>query len=505
MPTAADFEREKAALKTLLESGVFHRAPNLAQLLSYICSKYFEGEAEQIKEYNVAVEALGRPPNFDQKRDSIVRVEANRLRKRLREYYENEGANQPVHIIIPLGQYVPKFVPRDSAEENAVDLPEQSTEVAPAAAIPGPETSAGKAWRPWMILTIALGTAVIIVPWSLGVARKKAVTAAKDFAPKPQEAEEIRILAGVESGNLTDGAGHVWLADRYYHGGTASRSLNHPIVGALDPLLYQSRREGTFGYDIPLKPGVYELRLHFAETLYGVGNLAGGGETSRVFSVLANGRPLLRDFDVIADAGAGTADIRAFKNVSPDTDGELHLRFEPINNLAFLNAIEISPGIPGRMKPIYMVAREREYIDKNGVHWAPDSFVRGGQLILRSEVLVRAPDQDLYRGERYGNLTYVIPVPQGRYAVTLHFAETWFGPNKPAGGGAGSRLFDILCNGIALARNFDLYKESGGSDREYLRTFHGLEPNHQGKIVISMIPAKNYACINALEVVDESK
>src|SRR5579863_3554576 len=101
MDSTTEFEQEKHEYQTLLASGIFDRAPNLAQVLSYVCGKYFEGAAEQIKEYNIAVEALGRPVGFDQKRDSIVRVEAHRLRKRLREYYESEGSGHNVRIEIP--------------------------------------------------------------------------------------------------------------------------------------------------------------------------------------------------------------------------------------------------------------------------------------------------------------------------------------------------------------------------------------------------------------------
>src|SRR2546423_9905543 len=111
MQAAADFHREKHELDAILASGILNRAPNLAHLLSYVCAKYFEGAAEQIKEYNIAVEALGRPADFDQKRDSIVRVEAHRLRKRLREYYEADGADHAIRIDIPPGQYAPRFLP----------------------------------------------------------------------------------------------------------------------------------------------------------------------------------------------------------------------------------------------------------------------------------------------------------------------------------------------------------------------------------------------------------
>ena len=115
MPIQADFELERSEVQALLASGIFNRAPNLVQILTYICSKYFDGLRDEIKEYNIAVEALGRPADFDQKRDSIVRVEAHRLRKRLREYYEKEGAGHLVRIEIPSGQYAPRFIVKETA------------------------------------------------------------------------------------------------------------------------------------------------------------------------------------------------------------------------------------------------------------------------------------------------------------------------------------------------------------------------------------------------------
>src|SRR5262245_36756496 len=111
MQAAADYRQERHELDAILASGILNRAPNPEHLLPYVCAKYFEGTAEQIKEYNIAVEALGRPADFDQKRDSIVRVEAHRLRKRLRSYYEADGADHAIRIDIPPGQYAPRFLP----------------------------------------------------------------------------------------------------------------------------------------------------------------------------------------------------------------------------------------------------------------------------------------------------------------------------------------------------------------------------------------------------------
>jgi hypothetical protein len=65
-------------------------------------------------------------------------------------------------------------------------------------------------------------------------------------------------------------------------------------------------------------------------------------------------------------------------------------------------------------------------------------------------------------------------------------------------------VFDILCNGVTMKRNFDIFKEAGGSNRAFSLVFHHLEPNPQGKLMVLMIPRRNYACINAIEVEDES-
>ncbi len=536
-PTASDVA-EKNELQSVLNSGIFHRAPNLANLLTYVCAKYFEGAVEQIKEYNIAVEALGRMADFDPKRDSIVRVEAYRLRKRLREYYEAEGATHSLRIEIVPGQYVPQFLrqaaPQPSLTEEAVvvadflaiepEAPPQALIAARPAEIqavvplqrpasfippvplppllPPPQRNRGGMWMAIalaaLLLTAGLVWRQVLIPPS-----KAAVSSVGDITAAP--GQEVRFLAGLENGTYIDRFGRTWQSDRYFQGGDAFDSKDHPIIFARDARLFRTRREGAFSYDIPLPPGDYELRLYFVETLYGENNVAGGGETSRIFNVSANGVEILGGFDVVADAGASTPDIRAFKDISPASDGKLHLHFVPVTGLAMVSAIEITPGVPGTMRPIRFVSRDHPYTDKQGRTWEPDSYSRGGQLVMRPNPVAGADDPDLLHGERFGNLTYVIPVPSGRYGVTFYFAETWFGPANFAGGGAGSRVFDILCNGVALRRGFDIFKEAGGSGRALILPIHGLEPNPQGKLSINLSPMRNYASLNAMEVVDESR
>ena len=103
------WDEERAELQAVLHSPVFARSPALSHLLSYLCEKTFAGETDQIKEYSVALDVFDRQDSFDQDTDSIVRVQANRLRKRLSEYYARNGAAHPIHITIPVGQYVPMF------------------------------------------------------------------------------------------------------------------------------------------------------------------------------------------------------------------------------------------------------------------------------------------------------------------------------------------------------------------------------------------------------------
>jgi hypothetical protein len=539
-PMSAVPERDqcKAELEQMIAAGIFAKAPSLALLLEYVCAKYFEGQAHQIKEYNIAVEALGRPPSFDPRQDSIVRVEAFRLRKRLKQYYENDGADRPLRIVIPSGQYVPQFLENGPAASNG-ETPESGPEhiaehmddeeaaleaslpvaphrelvITPAPLAISPSTiltPRSPAWVRWAtFLGIPLMVVLAIAVWySRAHSAAKAIGVLKSASlPLGAEPEEIRILCGSSDARHVDGSGNGWSGDRFFHGGSEFPTPNHIISRAPDPELFRHRREGDFSYDIPLKPGTYELHLYFAETLFGENNTAGGGESSRVFNVLLNGRPALRTFDALSDAGgSNTADERVFKDISPAADGMLHVGFARLaNNLPFLNALEIVPGIPGRMRPVRIVARAQNYTDQRGQVWSADRYFSHGFAVPRSEPVSNTADPEMFQAERFGNFNYAIPVPEGHYTVTLKFAETWFGPGNPGSGGANSRIFDVYCNGIALLRNFDIFRAAGGPQRAIEKSFHGLVPNAQGKIELAFVPVVNYASINAIEVVDESK
>ena len=101
-------------LSLVVGSSVFRDSPRLAAFLQFVVSAQLEGKSDRIKGYTIAVEALGRGPDFDPQNDPIVRVEARRLRDALTRYYSGEGRGDPVVIELPRGSYVPLFHRRSS-------------------------------------------------------------------------------------------------------------------------------------------------------------------------------------------------------------------------------------------------------------------------------------------------------------------------------------------------------------------------------------------------------
>jgi Malectin domain len=387
MESTVDFSRESRELQSILASGVFDRSPMLAQLLRYVCTRHFEGSPESIKEYSIAVDVLGRSQDFDPKKDSIIRVQFHRLREKLHEYYANGGANQEVQIVIPHGHYAPQFVYHEDAgahEEPGEPIASFSAPPELEAAIPAVSAHPGKAFlhrSVWVVGGFAVLGAVVFLLGESGL--RKRVDAA--IVPTPV-GDTIRVLAGLTDGSYTDGYGHVWGADRFFHGGTiAGTAPNHPIWGTRDARIYQSWRQGAFTYDLPAKPGSYELRLYFAETYYGDGNAAGfGGENTRFFDISVNGVVVKRHLSIAGDGGVNVAVVKVFQNVSPASDGFVHIGFAKATNEPFVNAIELSPGIPNKLTPIRLIAQPPGYTDSKGQVWASDRLAVGGQVVIET-------------------------------------------------------------------------------------------------------------------------
>ncbi len=96
-------------LNHILASSEFRRSTRLQRFLRLAVERSLAGEIHQMKEYIVGREVFDRGPDYDPSVDSIVRVEAQRLRRKLREYYQTRGRNDPILITFPSGSYVPVF------------------------------------------------------------------------------------------------------------------------------------------------------------------------------------------------------------------------------------------------------------------------------------------------------------------------------------------------------------------------------------------------------------
>ena len=275
---------------------------------------------------------------------------------------------------------------------------------------------------------------------------------------------------------------------------------------SVDPMVPQQDR--GFQYNIPLKPGVYELRLYFADPIRMSDNDQDeDGQNRRHFTVDANGKKLLDSFDAIADGGNSSVDIRTFKDIQPASDGKLHLSFySDWGERAFVSGIKLTPGIPGRLRPIRIAARRSNMVDENGARWSGDRYFIGGRTwSYHPQNGPKASAINLV--ERHGNFSYAIPVPPGSYTVKLHFMDTYFSPLIPASTckGSGCRIFDVSCNGTMLLQDFDIVKAANGAFLPVAREFHGLHPNGQGKLLLTFSSKVNYAEIRAIEVIDEAK
>ncbi len=109
-------------LAKVLASPEFAERAVLRSFLSFVVEKSLAGRSREIKEYTVAIEVFGKNDDFDGQKDSIVRIQAGRLRRALERYYLSGGAHDTVRIEIPKGSYGPIFR-RVSAAENCEGAP----------------------------------------------------------------------------------------------------------------------------------------------------------------------------------------------------------------------------------------------------------------------------------------------------------------------------------------------------------------------------------------------
>ena len=112
-PLSDPIHRNPAAvreqLRRILESREFKRARRMGRFLEIVVEETLAGRGDSLNEHFLGVAVFDRPPAFDPSGDPLVRVEARRLRSKLRDYYAGAGAQDTLRIVMPTGQYAPEF------------------------------------------------------------------------------------------------------------------------------------------------------------------------------------------------------------------------------------------------------------------------------------------------------------------------------------------------------------------------------------------------------------
>ena len=104
--TDAEIAKARTCLDRILASPCFVQSERQRRFLKFIVTESLAGRTDRLKGYSIAVEVFDRDVSFDPGIDAIVRVEAARLRGKLREYYEREGRTDPVRFDLPKGGYL---------------------------------------------------------------------------------------------------------------------------------------------------------------------------------------------------------------------------------------------------------------------------------------------------------------------------------------------------------------------------------------------------------------
>lgn len=302
-----------------------------------------------------------------------------------------------------------------------------------------------------------------------------------------------RLNAGGSALNAADGT--AFDADQYYEGGTTD-STSDAISGTLDEPLYQAERLGndaTLLYDIPITDDTYDVLLHFADIYW-------EADGQRVFDVAVDGTTELSNLDIHAEVGHDAALRKAVQDVTV-SNGSLPVEFTATTDYPTVSAIEVVPASAG----VRINAGGQPTIDSTDALYAGDDHSSGGRQYATTDTIASTDDDILYQTERYqdpdtsGPLVYDIPVPNGQYNVTLHFAEIYFNSE-------GQRVFDVDVESNGKLKTeisgLDIHAEVG-HDTALQRTVKNVKVTN-GSLRIEFDARVENAKVSAIDIVPKS-
>jgi TolB-like protein len=191
-PTPAQIRSE---LDRMLASAGFVTSDRLSRFLRYVVDRSLNGEADQLKEYVIGREVFDRGEDYDPRLDSIVRVEAGRLRSKIDEYYNGPGRDDGVIIQLRRGSYAPVFEQRQPA--SAADSLAPADQIA---------TGVGSRWPLGLGVLAGMLVVAAVVLWRTGIwATAERPTPAQTIAVLPFRQYSTDASEQLLAERITDG------------------------------------------------------------------------------------------------------------------------------------------------------------------------------------------------------------------------------------------------------------------------------------------------------------
>lgn len=176
-------------VERIVHSEQFRSSEVLRRLLTFLSEKSIAGEADNLKEYVVAIDGLGKSSTYDPQHNSAVRIQMGRLRQRLAEYYRTEGKHDPMIVDLPKGRFRLTFEQRSSIANSAED----TSLAQPATASSTPLHAASAAPKP---LFFRLGLGVLVVALLLGLGYLLGRTSVQQQTSASRSSRDLQTLWG---------------------------------------------------------------------------------------------------------------------------------------------------------------------------------------------------------------------------------------------------------------------------------------------------------------------
>ena len=298
----SDQKAIREQLVRILNSGPFHQSQRRQRFLEYLVNETLAGRGERLKAYNVALAVFDRPETFDPMTDPLVRIEAARLREKLREYYGTDGQDDPIRIDLPKGTYTPQIEFRHEdapqiAREKGPPTHEVSSTVPSVAVLPFDDLSAdqnlgylGDGVAEDIITALSRFPDLVVVARSSSFAYKDKAVDVRQVGKElgvgyvvegsvRKDGDKLRIVAQLIDAKTGE---HVW-AERFDRSGTDPWALQDEVTGMIvsamtgeKGALKQAQYRQAWGKDATtLEEYDYYLRGHEEYMKYAQGDKEG--------------------------------------------------------------------------------------------------------------------------------------------------------------------------------------------------------------------------------------